>query len=113
MTPIETVPMWVLAYAAIFVLLHLVVGYYVYRRSDELGVGRDTATLVESERAVETDAAVIVPERQSDGEQIVRCGHCNAENEPDYRYCRHCVQELPSLAGAAVSTARRQERESL
>lgn len=26
---------------------------------------------------------------------LVRCRECGAENEREYRYCRHCVSELP------------------
>ncbi|MFC7114329.1 hypothetical protein ACFQH2_04245 [Natronoarchaeum sp. GCM10025703] len=37
MTGLDTVPAWAIGYAVAFVVLHLVVGYYFYRRTRELG----------------------------------------------------------------------------
>lgn len=32
----------------------------------------------------------------TDGEGAVRCRHCETVNDPTFRYCRECVEPLPS-----------------
>lgn len=40
-----------------------------------------------------------VGERTQSGDApTVACPNCGAENEPEYRYCRACVSELPGYA---------------
>lgn len=34
---------------------------------------------------------------------VVRCRECGAENERGYRYCRHCVAELPGASPLQVT----------
>ncbi|QSG01989.1 DUF7577 domain-containing protein [Natranaeroarchaeum sulfidigenes] len=109
MISVETVPTWVLAYAGIFVLMHLLVGYYLYRRSDGLPVDKNTPA--------QTDPAVDATRSESGGdiddEPVVHCGFCHTENEPEYRYCRNCVQELSSMVDTSISKGAPEERESL
>ncbi|MCL9813045.1 DUF7577 domain-containing protein [Natranaeroarchaeum aerophilus] len=113
MTPIESVPAWVFVYAGVFALFHLLIGYYLYRRSNEPGVRGTISSPQSPDRPLDADATGAAPERRSAAGPTVHCGHCNAENEPGYRYCRNCVQELPSVAEQSISTGKPDERESL
>jgi hypothetical protein len=45
----------------------------------------------------EHDSAVEKRTRSGDA-STVACPNCGAENEPEYRYCRACVSELPGYA---------------
>ena len=113
MTPIETVPTWVLAYAGVFVLFHLIVGYYVYRRSEQQGLpGRARSTL-SADNAIDADGGRADLEGHPTVESVVQCDHCNAVNDPGYRYCQHCVQELPRRTGQSLPTEGSDDRESL
>lgn len=38
-------------------------------------------------------------DRSAAAESEVECRHCGTENEPDYRFCRECVSELPGARG--------------
>lgn len=41
------------------------------------------------------------PTRLEDGR--IACRHCGAANDPEYRFCRHCIGELQSNSPAAPS----------
>jgi len=49
-------------------------------------------------------------EQSAAGENVL-CPDCGETNEPTYRYCRHCVTELPtrgpSLANKQTNNSRR------
>jgi|AntRauTorcE11898_2_1112593.scaffolds.fasta_scaffold12420_3 hypothetical protein len=113
MTGLDTVPAWAIGYAVAFVVLHLVVGYYFYRRTRELGLEGDGRAGMMTEggldRIEETSASRELPDDAS----VVRCRHCETENEGGYRYCRNCVQQLPSIARQSASTTMPNERGSL
>ena len=68
---------WLLAVIAVLFLTHVALLAAVIKRGNQ--------------RAERT--------REQDG--TLDCPRCETANEPDYRYCRECVAELP--AGRAVS----------
>ena len=111
MTAIEAVPTWIFLYAGLFALVHLVVGYYLYRRSGTLGGGHDSVPRTSANQQLDSDSAVGAG--RSDAEHTLRCGHCHTENDPGYRYCRNCVQELPSMTEQGISAEEPDTRESL
>lgn len=77
-------------------LLGLVIGglavnalfaYYAHRYFRRLRGAPDSEVSAHEDEAAATD----------DG--AVACLHCGAENEPEYRFCRSCVNELPGASG--------------
>ena len=76
-------PQWAYGYALLFVLVHAVVLYYLYRATG-------TSTVAASTDAEDDVAA---------DDRTVTCGNCGAENELGYRYCRNCVAELSGAVG--------------
>lgn len=48
----------------------------------------------------ESDAAATAAVGPSEGADGVLCPDCGARNEPEYRYCGHCVSALPGSVGA-------------
>jgi hypothetical protein len=71
---------WQPGLVAVAVGLHLLAVGLAYRRRD---------------RTSEPTASA--PERHPVGREagVIECPTCEAENDPDYRYCRSCVSELP------------------
>lgn len=69
---------WVFGVIAVLTLLHGTALLYAYRR----GSATDGPRGVDAEEYV-TDTGV-------------ECPNCGERNGKDYRYCRHCVSELPA-----------------
>lgn len=75
-----------LGFAAAVVAANLVLGYYVYR----LG-GRSPVTSNDGGDAGERP--IVDPETD-----VVECPDCGTDNDLGYRFCRNCVNELPTAA---------------
>lgn len=77
---------WIHLAIGLLMVTHLAVLAYIARR--------DSRPLT---------AATDVEERALT-EERVECQHCGVTNEPEYRFCRQCVSELPR--GSTVFQAR-------
>lgn len=80
---------WPLVYAFVLVVLSLWVAYSVSRLSESMVTAPVDDHPGTSPR--DADAAVI------------QCRNCGTENDPGYRYCRGCVEELPASPGRTRS----------
>lgn len=110
---------WLIGYAVLFAILHLVLYYAYVRRDGGTGTGYfsssgdgDHPTLQSSPRidgyqtyqggderegleADEPDSGEADPHFEADGE-TTDCPHCGSPNEadPTYTYCRICISPL-------------------
>lgn len=91
---------WFGALAAGFVVLHVVVVAYLYRRAvaGEESIGLENL-LSGAESPLEEAAAE--PQQAAGAETRVQCPTCGAPNDPSYRFCRRCVADLKSGGPAA------------
>lgn len=81
---------WLFASLAILLGAHLVLlGYAALARWREVSARTDDA------------------DSSSDDDEVCLCARCGAENDPDYRFCRNCIAELPGHAPNGTPTGRR------
>lgn len=71
------------AFAAVAFAAHLAVAWLARRRADPAADGR--------------------PDRL--GDDRLRCPHCEAVNDPAYRFCRRCVETLQTEAPTVPTQA--------
>ena len=75
---------WLLGFVVAFVILQFLAFLYLQHVRSRLSIGSegedDANPASDSSRAV-------------DG--TIACEECGAENEAEYRFCAHCVSELP------------------
>jgi hypothetical protein len=73
---------WYLAAALGFVVLHVVVAAYLYRRASA------------AEEPVGPDGPRRPDPGQSSREERIPCSVCGASNDPTYRFCWRCISDL-------------------
>lgn len=77
---------WLLGFVVAFVILQFLAFLYLQHVRSRLAIGGEgdanPATDSESEPVGAADGTVV-------------CEECGAENEAEYRFCAHCVSELP------------------
>lgn len=96
-------------YAGLFVLAHVLLVAFMYARSntdsvDSSGGLEPDGDRMTSESEQETDLSGI------DTESPVTCPNCGVDNDPDYRFCRHCVGELHSGVSIDSATSGQQQQ---
>jgi hypothetical protein len=89
---------WVIGVLSVLLLVHLLVVTYALVRQGWL----------------RTDEEYSVRARDPmESEHRVRCPHCNTENGSEYRYCRNCVNELPTQLSRIDGSSGVQSRRTL
>jgi len=78
---------WLYAAIALLVGLHVLTMLYAYRSQGEPAA---SATQQETEPTPAPS--------DSESDERVRCQHCGANNERDYRFCKRCVADLSGSA---------------
>lgn len=102
---------WVFGTVVALALFHLLLlGFLGSRRNpNAAAVGGDgggessTDPLDEDADEQSSSSPRSRPADAHENADVVRCRECGAENERGYRYCRHCVAELPGASPLQVT----------
>jgi len=89
---------WMQGTVFALVCTQLVVLWYLYRRSDRSAITDES----------DADRSMAASDR-TQGRAVV-CPNCGTANVPEYRFCQHCVTELPGRANRPGAAGTPRER---